>query len=662
MKKLKLIITSLLAVLVMNSCDFLDVQDYYEETLPYDSVFHNTRNLQKYLWNIPTDFPDEGAIMSDPYTPGPLATDEGIVLYSTGEFSGQGYVMGEVSPNDLKRFNNWGSMYRVIRRVNTLLSRMDEAPDLEYVDRFEILGYAKFMRAYAYYHLLMHFGPVILVGDKIIENNEDPSYYNTYRATYDETVDYICSELEEAAQYMPPTVLLTQFGRPTSDAAYALVARLRLIQASPLFNGGAAALKYYGTWTRSVDGVHYVSQVYDETKWAVAAAACERVIETGRYSLHIVPKDATTPALPANVPVGEFPLGAGDIDPFKSYNDMFTGETVPQTNREFIWGRHSSGITRNVRHTFARNLLDGYNGLALTQKMIDNYRMADGRDISESSALYPYKPDSMTTQSKSFSGYFLNNNVSGMYANREMRFYACVGFNRRYWTCNSSTETAFKNLTITYHKGGNADKASAGNNPIDYTLSGYVITKWVHADDAYRGNGSRVLEKSYPIIRYAEILLSYVEAMNNLTQSYTINLPTGLNETKDFTVSRDVTKMAYNFNQVRYRAGLPGLSTTELNSKIEMQNLLVRERMTEFLFENRRYFDVRRWGIYEEVDSQPMIGMNVLADEPDFYTPTIMNHQRTRDRVTHRKMILLPIPRIETERVKSLDQNPGWDN
>lgn len=662
MKNLKLIIVSISVLFALNSCDFLDVQDYYEETLSYDSVFHNTVNLQKYLWNIPTDFPEEGAILSDPYTPGPLATDEGIVGYGTGEFLGQGYVMGEINPTNLSRFDIWGAMYKIVRRVNTLLSRMDEASDLKYADRLEIIGYARFMRAYAYYNILMNFGPAILLGDQILENNEQPEFYDTYRATYDETVDYICTEFEAAAQYMPNTVLVTQFGRPSAGAAYALVARLRLMQASPLFNGGDIARRYYSTWTRSTDGVHYISQVYDETKWAVAAAACERVINPGRYSLHVVMSDSKTPKLPSNVSAQEFPLGAGDIDPFRSYNDMFTGESVPQNNPELIWANMSGKLTNNVRHSFARNLLEGYNGMALTQKIIDNYRMADGRDISESSAEYPYKPDSMTTQSKSFSGYFLNNNISGMYANREMRFYACVGFNKRYWTCGSCTETSFKNLTITYHKGGNADKASAGNNPQDYTLTGYVITKWIHADDAFRGAGNMVISKSYPIIRYAEILLSYVEAMNNLTKSHTVNLSTGLNETTDFTVSRDVDKMAYNFNQVRFRAGLPGLTALELSSQSEMQKLLVRERMSEFLFENRRYFDVRRWGIYEDVDSEPVVGMNILAGEPDFYTPTIVNHQRTRDRVTNRKMIFLPIPRHETDKVKSLDQNIGWDN
>ena len=55
------------------------------------------------------------------------------------------------------------------------------------------------MRGYAYYNLLQNFGPVVLVGDEPMNTNESPAYYNKERATYDESVDYICNELEIAA-------------------------------------------------------------------------------------------------------------------------------------------------------------------------------------------------------------------------------------------------------------------------------------------------------------------------------------------------------------------------------------------------------------------------------------------------------------------------------
>ena len=59
----------------------------------------------------------------------------------------------------------------------------------------------------------------------------------------------------------------------------------------------------------------------------------------------------------------------------------------------------------------------------------------------------------------------------------------------------------------------------------------------------------RTVQKTFPLIRYAEILLSYAEALNNLTKTHEIN---------GQSYSRDLTAMAWAFNQVRYRAGLPG--------------------------------------------------------------------------------------------------------
>ena len=76
----------------------------------------------------------------------------------------------------------------------------------------------------------------------------------------------------------------------------ALIARLRLFQASPLFNGGAAARKCFGTWKRKSDGAYYVNQEYDPRRWAVAAAAAKQLTKMG-YELHTVEADAQNPTL-----------------------------------------------------------------------------------------------------------------------------------------------------------------------------------------------------------------------------------------------------------------------------------------------------------------------------------------------------------------------------
>ena len=248
----------------LSSCNYLNVDEYFADTLGYDSIFQNKMNLQKYLWATAAFFPDEGAIWGGAYTPGVTGSDEAFVQWNTGEFPGVTFVLGHTTPDNLGTMNNWAQMYKIIRKVNIIFSRINECKDLTNIEQREILGYAHFMRGYAYYNLLQNFGPVVLVGDEPMNTNESPAYYNKERATYDESVDYICNELEIAANYIPLRVTVSQFGRPTRGAAYALIARLRLQQASPLFNGGSAAKTTFGGWIRKSDNVPYVSQTYDE--------------------------------------------------------------------------------------------------------------------------------------------------------------------------------------------------------------------------------------------------------------------------------------------------------------------------------------------------------------------------------------------------------------
>lgn len=210
------------------------------------------------------------------------------------------------------------------------------------------------------------------------------------------------------------------------------------------------------------------------------------------------------------------------------------------------------------------------------------------------------------------------------------------------------------NLTVEYHY----DSPNGRSNPnaiVNHTPTGYVIKKYIHPVDAVSGTNSRVMDKTFPIIRYAEILLSYAEALNNLTTMHTVSLGE-----QTYTLNRDKEEIAKAFNQVRYRAGLPGLTNAELDNVDEIQSLIERENMIEFLFENRRFYDVRRWGIYEQVESVPVQGMNVDAGKSGYFQRVTPNSFRVGSRVVDKKMVFLPISQDEIRRLPLMDQNPGW--
>jgi hypothetical protein len=659
------------------SCNFLDVESYFSETLPVDSMFANQRNLEGYIWNTASRFPDAGAIFGNNFTPGVLATDEGfnIAVNYLGEYRGQDYVLGNITA-DRPVYSTWDDMYKVIRKANTILARMHEAKDLASFDAIELASYTHMIRGYAYYLILMDYGPVVILGDDVLESNLSPEQYNMSRATYDESVDYICKELELAAHGLPETVNVSEFGRPTRGAALALVARLRLQQASDLYNGGTAANFYFSGWKRTLDGADYVSQTPDPKKWAMAAAAAKRVINMNQYSLHVVAKQKDSPEPPANVSTQPFPYGSGDIDIYRSYSDQFTGESAATKNPEIIWGDLSGGILNYTRHSFDTNTLEGYNQMAVTQQLVDAFYMADGGTIDKPGPYFTYNTSSVGGNGIVFSGYTLRNAVHPMYVNREMRFYATIGFSERLWPCLSATDGNVRNKIITYHNGGGTSGKSSttGTTSDSYPVTGYVLTKYIHPEDAWKSG--RRIPKYFSNIRYAEILLSYVEAANKLDGSYTFvtndkgqlvefdpaTTQNGEVPAHAITVSRNTADMAFNFNQVRYRVGLPGLTSAELADKDAIQNIIERERRVEFMFENRRYYDVRRWGKYMSTESAPFMGLDIDAALPDFYKTKPINHPWARARVVDRKMVLLPLSRTEVRRASLLDQNPGWAN
>ena len=141
--------------------------------------------------------------------------------------------------------------------------------------------------------------------------------------------------------------------------------------------------------------------------------------------------------------------------------------------------------------------------------------MDDGRTKEEAAADGYYSETGFTSEPRNFSGYPLNAGVYKMYANREMRFYASVGFNEAVWQALSSS--TLNNHTAKYYYQDEDGRGGVTATSPNYPITGYVIKKYNNPMDAWTGTGARHIQKAYPIIRYAEILLSYAEALNNLT-------------------------------------------------------------------------------------------------------------------------------------------------
>lgn len=660
-KKIIYMLMLTMSTMWFGSCDYLNVDSYFEDTFKEDSIFSNETHVKQYYNAAVNLLPAEDRIYEGGQLPAIAGSDEGItpgnvwggmawILYpgtllTTGQIT---FTSGE--------FNVWPACYKIIRKCNIILSRLDEVPMTSFA-KVEFRAQVRFLRAYAYFWLMRNYGPALLLGDDILEVNGDKNTYRLYRSTYDETVDYICGEFEAASKDLPTKNSSDETYGPTKGAALAFVSRIRLWAASPLFNGGDVARKYYSNFTRSSDGEHYISQTYDERKWAVAAAAAKKIIDMNMYHLYTVEDDGeyASKFLPADVK--NYPEGPGGIDPYRSYSDNFSGEAMAYTNPELIWG------TPNNAAGYSSSCFPlGYGGsgmMSVPQRMVDMYYMVDGRDINNASMDYPYEnrpydKNCVVTADKVISPdfYILKSGTFKAYDNREPRFYANIAFSHSFWYMSSTTDASKKNIAADYFKGGNSGKSQAGYQNV-YYMTGYSCRKWVHPRDARSGDGAMVVSKVYPIFRYAEILLSYAEALNNLTKSYEID---------GQTYSRDTEAIAHALNLVRFRAGLPGVTEEQLASRETMNELIKRERCIELFHEGHRFYDVRRWGIVEDLEREPLTGCNPDASEWNgFYAPTIVQYSTVRERTFDSKMILLPIMKNELRKVPTLDQNPGWE-
>jgi hypothetical protein len=91
-----------------------------------------------------------------------------------------------------------------------------------------------------------------------------------------------------------------------------------------------------------------------------------------------------------------------------------------------------------------------------------------------------------------------------------------------------------------------------------------------------------------PIMRYAEVLLTYAEAKIELNQ---------------------LDQSVYDaINAVRTRAGMPEVSADRIGNQQKMMQLVRRERKVEFALEGLHFVDLRRWGIGDLVNGQPSYG------------------------------------------------------
>lgn len=652
--KLALLLTG--GTLLFSSCEkYIDIDEYVYDKMTIDSIFVSKARILEYINGTASLLKDESNFVGDwdihTFFPSGMGSDEAIQPWIDNNHPGSALVVDAIDPRNTRGINPWPDCYKGIRKANIILSRIGENKELTDQERRDYTGLAYFLRAYFYSSLLKIYGPVPILPDQPFDTDEPVANVSFERASFDDCVKYICENLENAAQMLPRDREVAFMYMPTRGAALALKARIQLWHASPLYNGNT----YYANWTR-VDGTPFISQVFDGSRWGKAAATFKRIIEMGKYELNIQPKivisnGTGTLELPEtndpNLKTMTFPNGAAGIDPYKSYRSMFDGSVRPENNKELIY--FSDRVDVDDRFAFPAGGLGGNSTLSVTQDMVDAFKMADGRQYSE--ATPAEKSGDAVGTGMVFSGdYILSAERARMHDNREPRFYAILGFNHSVWPSTSFRGTEpYKNFNATYYRDGNA----RGDN-FSYNRTGYTVRKYINQEDINHWNSTK-RQKVYPILRYAEVLLGYVEAMNEMTESYT--------DESGVLVSRNPSEIMKYFNQIRYRSGLPGITLAEASDRERLREIIKQEWQVEFFFEDHRYYDLRRWLDAPNAYRKPVTGLDVSASQSErskFYTVRVWNTETAMKRVWSNKMYFFPISQSVLDKNGKLVQNPGW--
>ncbi|HBG41255.1 MAG TPA: hypothetical protein DDW85_07550, partial [Porphyromonadaceae bacterium] len=172
------------------------------------------------------------------------STDELLNIHRAGEVT---FTKGTLTPDYLGHFGNdrygwilWNYNYSNIKNVNTLLGGIDGVPVNSNADEkrlAQIKAEAYFIRAFNYTNLLRSYGGVVLIDKKF---NLKDDFLTHERATLQQTVDFILSDLEKAIAGLPDKSEIAQ-GRATKGAAAALKSRLLSFVTGELMNGGYEA-------------------------------------------------------------------------------------------------------------------------------------------------------------------------------------------------------------------------------------------------------------------------------------------------------------------------------------------------------------------------------------------------------------------------------------
>lgn len=446
-----------------------------------------------------------------------------------------------------------------------------------------------------FFRAYCYFDLLQVYGDVIITRTPldiDSPEMQMARNSRDEVVDFILEDLEEAIRLLPEAneISSKDEGRLSSQAASAFLSRVAL---------------YEGTWQKFRNG----GQNNDRSSALldIAATSAHDVIESGFFEL-FAPEELGTEAYKYL---------------FILENDKSNPAGITKSgNKEYIFTRRHDPTLASIGFNITQGRLG--NAVYVTRKMANMYLQSNGLPINPQTWDYSKVDSEFKDRDNRMSNTLM---IPG-------HAYWGTGGGRIDWT--GSTEE----IANASHK-----------NFMPSTGTGYFPHKWCCERD---GVPTGMEAYDYPIIRYAEVLLNYAEAVFE----------------RDDKISDEDLAISLNLTRKRVNPNMPDLTNAFVSANnLDMRTEIRRERTVEFYDENFRIDDLKRWKTAEE--EMPMNLTGVKWRGTEYETKWSDASSKTMDaegciiyeqgRVWEEKHYLYPLPIDQLKLNPNLKQNPGWE-
>ena len=322
-------------------------------------------------------------------------------------------------------------------------------------------------------------------------------------------------------------------------------------------------------------------------------------------------------------------MDMGKFDLEEDYGRLFRLEG--QDSKEIIAAvQHMETYYGNMFPAIMANNEDGgWSSMVPTWNLVNAYEMDNGLTKEEAGDYYDPKHP---------------------FANRDPRLAMSIAFPGMDWIRDDGTtkvlNTLNDSIVIDNKKVLNLNYSTASNNS---SKTGLTWNKYVYPLNQFADMWDTGMNTI--LFRYAEVLLSYVEAENEL------NGP-----------SEDVYGK---LNQIRNRAGMPIVDRAKYGTQEKLRELIRRERSVEMAGEGLRRADILRWKDAEgKMLAETLMngelrcpGGTIDYTETNPYKraviiPDSVQLVESRGFSTHNRY--LPIPQKYRDLNDKLEQNPGY--